>query len=383
MGERPLTAPLVGPGMLGLVTLTLALHAGTAEALEGPAPSSPPQSMRLRVEDCEPPALGSAAALAALSLELSSDGVLGLGEGRGDLNPNPEAELRIKISCGALIEGHVVLERRDNGHSAFARVGLSDVELAQRPRALALLAAELVRSHWSVLAERDAGETLQSASVQNPPTKSFDSPPIPPPTAPPVLPAISPPKPTTIASVPPIDAHMRPRDLPTVPDSPQPMTLSVSVNGLTRYFVAYESLHLGGALEAAALPWSVEAQGLLSNRRDQLGEVSNGLVSFGGGWSPELWSDGNLSLRFGPRSAVGVTWATAAATDAPRTSATDAVTLYADVAARGQLALRLADWITKVSLEGGAARGIAARANERVVSATGGWFFSVALGIGR
>jgi hypothetical protein len=249
-------------------------------------------------------------------------------------------------------------------------VSLEDVAPELRPVALAVLAAEFLRSIWATPQSSGAAEaattpaTAATAIVAAPPAATtVAQTPTPTPT-PATAPAVAPREPPTKDA-----AEHRPPE--------RSKGARLGAGPLFRYFTSGASILGGGELSVAPPPLFIAANAAFGRGQDSLGRISLGVVagSFGG----RLPLARTNQLRWWGAAAVDVGWSWATATPAevaaslPRSTGTvfAAFTLgpELDVPIDGAFGLTL-------SLRAGAARGVVATADGRQVAGAQGFTLS-------
>ncbi|MBN2196658.1 MAG: hypothetical protein JW751_27850 [Polyangiaceae bacterium] len=367
-----------GPGLgrcLRAALATLAL-AGGARAQSKPLA---PDAVSVVFPDCPVEPFPYDASLASLRVELALEGVERVERARGDADPEG-ARIQVFADCGGEASAILVVVVDPRTSGASRRTDLAGVPAAHRPRALALVAAELARSVWT------RPPSLADPPTTPPPAAGRSSEPNPSRPAP----ADTRSEPTTRAAGAEAvgsEGRSRPRPRPQ-PQSrsraraergPRPWWIAPSLAG--RLFVP-ESTLLGGA--GLKLGWwrlRAGVDGLGGSRPDDLGSVTFGLVAGSVGFDLLTHEGRATRVRAGPRAALGLALSEAHA-PAPAIAG-NAREAYYDFALALGAELRLARHLTgQLGLEGGAARGLEIYADERRLAVIGGGFVGAQLGIG-
>jgi len=353
MGSRPRPARALRAAITALLAVT------AAGAQQKPLA---PTTVGVVFPDCPREPFPYEASLAALRVELALEGVerverLPVGFGADGARIVIHADC-VEAASAVTVE---VVDPRVSG--ALRRTDLTEVPPPHRPRAVALVAAELGRSVWTrppkstdAAAETALGEAAPSAN----PT---------PPAAAPAPRAF--PSPASAASA---SVTTTRRSAPARPR----LTITPALVGRL-YLPASTALVGPGARVGWQRLWA-GAEGLAGPRDDALGRVTFGVVA-GAVGADLLRHRGELgALHAGPRATAGVALAAARASDDARAGA--AREAYVDLA----LALRGAVQLTpavagSLALEGGAARGLEIYADERRVGVVGGGFLGARLGV--
>jgi len=352
-----------------------------------------PSTIRLSIRDCYPPSLSAVDTFSALSLELKQDGaqrVLLTSAAQAAV----DAELDVTVSCDPKVEATIVLVAARTARERSRAVRLDDVKPKDRPRALALVAAEFVRREWSGLdVAQAARETRQSEgrspSAANGPPETQDraqhsseaGPRSPAPSTPQSdLSAREPTAAGTMAvpaavgpSV--VDAEPGRAAAPSGPGS----GLAIAALGTARWFTDYGSLLLGGSagVDFDRVAFHVEA--LTSGQATHLGAASTSLVAATASWKAWQADAGPVRFALAATGALGITWATATP-DRDTVKAENAQALYADLRLSANAGTLLGPIWVRGGLEGGRAAGMASFAEGEVAGATGGWFVGLTVG---
>ena len=355
-----------------------------------------PSTIRLSIRDCYPPSLSAVDTFSALSLELKQDGahrVLLTSSSQAAV----DAELDVTVSCDPKVEATIVLVAVKTARERSRAVRLDDVKPKDRPRALALVAAEFVRREWSGLdvaqvapsrAPQASGQTETKQSEVRPPeppnnkeraqSSSEPSPRSQPPSA--SRSDESPREPTTAgtAAAPAVVGSSVSDAEPRREASPAG-GLAISAFGAARWFTDYGSLLLGGGagIDFDRAAFHIEA--LTSGQATHLGAASTSLVAATASWKPWQWDAGPMRFALAATGSLGITWATATP-DRDTVTAQNAQALYADLRLSAKTGTLLGPIWLWGGLEGGRAAGMASFAEGEVAGATGGWFVGLTLG---
>jgi hypothetical protein len=289
-----------------------------------------------------------------------------------------DATLEVETSCNAAQK----LRLRRGNAIKTRPVDLADIEPRLRAVALAVLAAEFVRSAGSTSSQApEAGNAIEPKPEAPVNIARFE----PSPAAPP---------PTPRAPPPPANRH---RAAPTPPvattsDSPRvvrdgapaPLTMpsfEVGASALARWFASPPTLLTGGALDVRARRWFAHAGAAIGDQRDTIGTVDLALFTAGGGVRQELLVAQRVEFFALARADIG--WAHASATAfEPARGRFPENGLFASASAGGEIIARLADHVsTGLVIHGGAARGITVTADGREVIGTTGIMIGAELGL--
>jgi hypothetical protein len=257
----------------------------------------------------------------------------------------------------------------DGDSSRTRPVSLEDVAPELRPVALAVLAAEFLRSIWAT------PQTAGAADAATTPATAEAGIVAPSPAATTVAQA------PTAAATPAPATPVAPREPPTKdgaehrrPDASKDTRLGAGP--LFRYFTSGASILGGAELSVAPRPLFVAANAAFGRAQDSLGRISLGVVAGSLGGRLPLARTNQLRWWGAAAVDVGWSWATATPADAassPRSSGTvfAALTLgpELDVPIDGGFGLTL-------SLRAGAARGVVATADGRQVAGAQGFTLS-------
>ena len=369
MGQRALSRFAVALSCLFLTPLSWANEA--------------PRRVILQVVVCDETELASAAARQALQAELAADGVSALA--RETPLGSADGVLTVSVGCDLGLTAAVRLESSRTQRAREENVDLADADPTVRPRALALAVAEFVRLEW-------AGLTRGATSDPDP--------------AGPALAAAQPPPAAAFAAVPATDTAQKP-PAPVVhaarPSTPKPPTRDGSLAkspelhpafserhapaawrwgaaAAGRWYVDYGNLSWGVNLGVTRQAWTVHAEFLTSSASDVLGRATLGSSALGVGYRVADSVLGPIRFSAYPQLSAGVTWIQAT----PRSTAvvvTSKSGFYGDARFVLEVRLREPRLSPVLELELGRATGFAARAAERVVGATGGFYLGSSIGL--
>ncbi|HKO48524.1 MAG TPA: hypothetical protein VJV79_12420 [Polyangiaceae bacterium] len=158
-----------------------------------------------------------------------------------------------------------------------------------------------------------------------------------------------------------------------------PAIVTLALSTRLRWFVDYQSVLLGGDLGADFRAMSLRAEVLVSSASDALGSASLGRAALCVGYRLFDWRVGALRLTGYPMASAGLTWLRGSSVQ-PTTRVEPATGFYADV--RVALETSLPHWVLSptLSMDVGRASGFVARAGDRTLGATGGFFFGATAG---
>lgn len=331
--------------------------------------SSWPASLMLDVTTCDPGTLDARALEHAIGAELETDGAIEIST---DSAASPNAALlSIRVGCDATLTADVVLKSARTGRERQRSLGLSDVDPTARGRALALAISELVRSDWPELDQNASASSNENpAAARN---SSKEAKPGEPKPAQNAAPSAEPARLTS--AVPSPTGDVAPAAGPRSVHSPFNFALAAK----TRWFVDYASVGFGAELGPDFDALRLRAETLFTNKQDSLGSAWLGSAALCVGYRVFDARYGALSLTGYPLAAVGATWATGTA-QAPTIKSDPAIALYADLRLLLEARLSTSKHSPLLSLEIGRASGLLARAGERVLGATGGFFVGASAG---
>ena len=328
---------------LTLACLVSAAPALAARAAESPLTPSPPRSVVVSPPACPSDIFPTAPFLDGLRVELAGRGLsCCTAAAPGDAVPaGPAVSIRIDLPSCAAGADTVQVSVRDGatGRTADSQVSLGDVAQPARPRALALAAAELLRS----LQEPNADE--REARVA--PT------PVPPPR--PVQPA------------------------------PAPRTVTLRVEANTRATTGPETRAWGGragvSAERRGLHVDLDAGGSYGRTAVALGTVVLETATAAVGFGPRFMT-GPVALELGLRAELGWAWVHGEST-APDVLTSAGSRLISSMGLRGTVAVparrRLHPYL---GLEAGwMTRALPAQVNGETAAGLTGLYWVVALGM--
>ncbi|HET7543252.1 MAG TPA: hypothetical protein VFK05_25435 [Polyangiaceae bacterium] len=370
MAPRALKALRLAPFLLAFVSLE-------RRALAAPFPDT----LSLQLSAC-PASEPTASAFAdAIRSELEADGVRHILDAPG---ANSDVTLTVRIECDAALTAQVRFKVSGTGRERSERISLADAVPSARARALALALTELVRSSW----QASDGSPSSSAPGTDPESQRPASPPTP--EAQPEKPAPNqppkekkpPPAPSateTTASerelVPRVDEAAALR-----PASPRhTRAFSFAASAHLRWFIDYRSLLFGGELGADFRAFRLRTELLVASTNDELGAATWGSAALCLGYRVLDAQLGPVELAAYPMAALGLTWLRGDSSSAS-TRVDPATGFYGDL--RVLLEAQLSRWplAPALSLELGRATGFEARAANRILGSTGGFFFGTSVG---
>ena len=375
-----------------------------------PALASPlPDTLSFEFSACPIRGLDANAFTQAVRAELEADGV---GRVMNASASESDGLLAVRVECDSALTARASLKATHTGRERREQIALGDAAPSARARALALALAELVRASWPVLsaaartraaATGDAGAGAHSkapqASEPKPATKGAASPVTAPAEA---APKAAAPKAAAPAEAAP-KAAARPRTASKAGASPAPalkaaaptlnieegragppagprtaFTLAAALR--LRWFVSYQSVLLGGDLGTDYRALRFRAEALVTSTSDALGSASLGSAALSVGYRLFDWRLGALNLAVYPMASLGLTWLRGSSVQ-PSTRVEPATGFYGD--ARVTLETSVPQWTfgPTLSAEIGRASGFVARAGERTLGATGGFFFGASAGV--
>ena len=376
MARRALSAAL---GAAGLCAVHSTLLAATL-----------PSQLRLVVSACDGSWIDAREAQRTVRSELEADGVAQIVE-REDTR-GVEARLSISIGCDTELTTLVTLRSSRTGRERQRSIVLADADNSARARALALAVAEFVRSDWSDLSWAGSSQSTNASAAYPDPQAEPSAPSI---AANDVAPGDShgatPPRSGAALAGPPPVAPTRPvtRAAATNTDSGTDGSdsrgarglpkLALTANARLRWFVDYASLSVGGDAGPDFGALRVRAELLVSSSRDTLGTASLGSAALCVGYRVFAEQLGSFSIAGYPLASAGATWmrgspATAGVRSDPTTS------LYGDVRFLLESRLDTSPLSPSLAAEVGRASGLVARAGDRTVGATGGFFIGASAG---
>lgn len=366
----------VRSGPVGFVR-ALAVLVFAARGLLSPAAAAQskptaPERVGIVVPDCPLEPFPFAASIAALRVELALEGVSLLEQLREE--PPPGA---VFLTISARCEDHAskvliqVVDPRTAG--ASRETDLSDVPEEHRPRALALVAAELARSVW-------ARPPATGEAPEEPVAAGSEAEGAPPGPRPP--PGTSSSAPTRRLAVP----RTAPASLssnasrPVNAPSERPAWWGTAT-AAGRLF-GRRTTPLGGLrIELGWWRLRGSVSGLAGARGEELGSVTLAVFAGALGLDVLRHERRRAVVRAGPRAGLGVTMAGARADGLSR--AGKAAEPYGDWAISGAVdALLSPRLFATIEVEGGAARGLEVYADARRLAVVGGPFVGAYLGLG-
>jgi hypothetical protein len=344
-----------------IVALAAFLVAGTARSADPPR-----AAIDVAFQDCNAEPIGESAFRQALGLELE--------QGLDQYPPRSNAQgsppkIEVKFRCDGLALIRIQLETSN----ILRRVRFDDVPRSERPRALALVVAELYRSGSqggppppdSTVERADAapGSADELAATEQPAAPS------------------APPRPL--------------RPLPKIPPSGAPdagierhgagagarARLRFRGSAALRTSLDARGTHYGGSLGLTLHGFRLGVEGLFSREKRSRGEISSGVAAARVARGIPFVRGSALDLSLTPSAALGVTWAVGHS-EVEGTRVRDVLLPYAD-ARVGLLAALHVDATVDLELElyAGRAAGILARADAEPTQATGGWFAGAEAGL--
>jgi hypothetical protein len=337
-----------------------------------------PARIELVLTSCDGSALDAREAERTVRSELESDGVAQVvAPGASTAN---DAWLAVNLGCDSALTAELELKSRRTGRDRARRVALADADPSARTRALGLAVAEFVRSDWPELnaPEPTTGGNASAAypdahpdadSAANDTTNSAKHTPA------------APPGPNSGAALEPaqsaarVDAGARaatPGDLERAP------AFAFAASARMRWFVDYASVNWGGELGPDFGALRVRAEALVSSKRDALGSANLGSAALCVGYRVLDVPLGAFALSGYPLASAGVTWLRGS--PAARVRLDPTTGFYGDLRFLLEAHLRAAGLGPNLALEVGRASGLVARAADRTLGATGGFFLGASAG---
>jgi len=336
-----------------------------------------PERVGVVLPDCPREPFPYDTTLAALRVELLLEGVARVERVSAEAGAR-DARIVILTDCGGEVSAVVVEVVDPRASGALRRTDLADVPPPHRPRAVALVAAELARSVWTrppsrgeaAAAGTDAGRGETPAEPSAEPAR-------------PATPLATPPAPPAPPGAPePVGADSRDAtgDGVTSAASPARHRLTASPAVVGRLFLSEPTALAGLGARLGWGRWSAGVDGLAGQREDALGSVTFGVIA-GTIGVDLLRHEGELgALRAGARAAAGIATAAAHASDDAHDAA--AREAYLDLALELGAAARLSRQASAtLTLEGGAARALEIYADERRIGVVGGPFVGARVGL--
>lgn len=331
-------------GNSALIALSVVCCASTARATT-PVDASP----GVVFEDCKEAPLGTAAFLRALGVEL--------GNSATPSNDRDAPRIAVTFGCNGVARIRISV-----GQSSEERdVRLDDVPSSERPRALALVIAELVQSRVATSWEAPP----QAATRGRTPAASAgaDDP----------------------------RSPRRPLDAQQAVDSPEPTgpAAAEAKQPKFRYWCGIAArLSSGGgnpsyggqaAVDRGA--YRIQADALFAHARVSRGFINAGLAALRLRRALPLLASPNIEFELGVSGALGATWAVGAS-DVPGTIVKRVLLPYADARVGAALVLSpVPDFASGFELYAGRAAGLLSRADGVATLAVGGWFIGLEAGI--
>lgn len=339
--------------------------------------SALPARIELVLTSCEGSTLDAREAERTVRSELESDGVAQV-VAPGASNAN-DAWLAVNLGCDSALTAELELKSRRTGRDRARRVALADADPSARTRALGLAVAEFVRSDWPELnaPEPTSGNASAAYPDAHPAADNGGS-------------AV-------------IDGQKRAPDTTTHPNTgaalePIPLTARVDTGAHSatqgdlerahafafaastrmRWFVDYASVNWGGELGPDFGAFRVRAEALVSAKQDALGSANLGSAALCVGYRVLDVPLGAFTLSGYPLASAGVTWLRGSPAAGVRLD--PATGFYGDLRFLLEVRLRATGLGPSLALEVGRASGLVARAADRTLGATGGFFLGASAG---
>lgn len=351
---------------LGALLLTLSRSVAAAGAA--------PERIALTLPSCELPGVSASELRQAVALDLQPEGLV-LAPA-GELSPGPDVQVLVEATCAAPDELTLRAERGAQRHERALR--LSELALAQRPRALSLALTELVS-----LVLHPPPPRREEPAPPAPPMPEVATPP-PAATTPPAAPAIAP-EPDKLASAAatlpsPAPAFTAREDESDLESAPLREISPIWRLGLAPRVRFFDGTSLWGAeAHLARARWRYGAGLLMARQEAAIGTVWTRLLHTSAGYGYPLWGhSGGSVLETGPRLGLGYTWMSAQPTSGA--IAFDARDWYLDLAWSARYsAVVSGTFRLGLGAELGYGRGPIGYADDVVIARASGPFASLAL----
>jgi len=365
MGRRRLS------GCVALATCAALSRIAAASAL--------PARLELVLTSCDGSALDAREAERTVRSELESDGVAQIvAEGASE---SSDAWLAVNVGCDSALTASLELKSRRTGRDRARSIVLADADPSARTRALGLAVAEFVRSDWPELnAPEPTTSTNASAAypdahpathgAANGAADTADRAPA----APTRASAGAALEPNASSSR--VDTGAR---AATRGDSERARAFAFTASARMRWFVDYASVSWGGELGPDFGAFRVRAEALVSAKQDALGSANLGSAALCLGYRVLDVPLGAFSLSGYPLASAGVTWLRGSPAPGVRLDPTTG--FYGDLRFLLEARLRAAGLGPSLALEVGRASGLVARAADRTLGATGGFFLGASAGV--
>lgn len=366
MGFRALNARLL--------TATLGIFSTQCPLVRA---STLPDQLALEVTACEASGFDVTEARRAINSELAADGVRVFD--RASDGALAETRLSVSIDCDSALTTRLSLTSVRAGRERRRSIVLADADNSARARALALAVSEFVRSDWSAVTEREEEESGAEARAAYPDASQ--------------APNGSPERESTqrVATVTAPATHVRAEIVPPFrgapsdrarssdPLAPRRAKFALATNARLRWFVDYSSVNWGADVGSDVGALRLRAEALFSSATDRLGSASMGSAALSFGYRVLTAKVGSISISGYPLLSAGVTWmrgspARQSILTNPMTSA------YGDLRFLLESRLDLSPFSPSLAAEVGRASGLVARAGDRVLGATGGFFVGLSAG---
>ncbi len=318
-----------------------------------------PISLTLDATSCDSTWLNDDDLTRAIRSELEADGVTVLP--RDSARPS-EGALSVSVACDADRVARVGLRARTGERQVEQSVALADADPSARARVLALAISELVRSTWPDLSH-PSGPVQGAAFPDVAPPGPAPAPPVAPP----------PPAPLTAPAPAASPAHE------SAPERRPHSSVAVALALQTRWFVDYSSVSFGGNLGADLGSFRVRAEGLFGSQQDTSGSAAIGSAALTLGYRVLDTRVGAISIAGYPVVAAGVTWLRGEA-NASNVRVAPITGFYGDLRFLLEAKLVAPKLTPSIALELGRATGFVARADDRDVGASGGFFLGASIG---
>lgn len=325
--------------------------------------------VRLAIEDCPSGTLRLADAYQSAHLELEQAGIRTVD---GESDAPVEAELTARVRCDRGVEASLTLRIPNDTESASRFVSLDDVNPKDRPRLLGLALAELVRSDWGTLVERSSAKEATPARAAKDPPTSAD--------ATRGAAATATRKSTSSGAEPRSPDHAPAAGTSASTEASGPNELAFTADAIVRWFTEDPGVTLGAAFGVARGRFSVGLEAAVGRHVTARGTANYGFGAATLGAAVLHAVSTRTRFTFGPRLALGGTWATAESSQVD-VEASGTGGLYADARLEAAGAVRLGSVELAARLDGGRATGLELEDRGIVVGATGGWFVGGALGL--
>jgi hypothetical protein len=358
-----------------------------------------PARLELEVTTCDSSWIDAREAERSVRFELQADGVAQVAVATGKAT---DARLSVKLGCDTALTTRLELQAVATGRARQRTIALADADRTARGRALALAAAEFVRSDWPQLVEPAvaSGATTSATSATTSATSATTS------ATTSEAHAVTAPEASSanqtdaerVAAIPtpksPEPKVAAPKAKPPATRAPSSLVdteaiahrstrpgyqLAFAASARVRWFVDYASVSFGAELGPDFGPFRVRAELLMTSTQDVLGSASLGSAALGMGYRVLDAELGPFAISGYPFASAGATWLRG--TPAKATVQSDPTTgVYGNLRFLLEAQLRAAKLSPTLAGEVGRAWGLVARSDDRVLGASGGFFIGASVG---